>query len=60
MSTYLVVAASSAVMFVRYLGLLFLFQESETPMYRASLFGHLHTVRLLLQRGAVVDSRDRV
>ena len=37
-----------------------LFQASETPLYRASWYGHLHTVRLLLQRGAVVDSRNVV
>ena len=37
-----------------------LFQKSETPLDRASWCGHLHTVRLLLQRGAVVDSRDDV
>ena len=43
-----------------YLVLLFLFQRSRTPLYGASLFGHLHTVRLLLQRGAVVDSRSEV
>ena len=36
------------------------FQRSETPLDRASNRGHLHTVRLLLRRGAVVDSRDRV
>ena len=35
-------------------------QFSETPLDGASQYGHLHTVRLLLQRGAKVDSRDRV
>ena len=50
------------VMFVmRYLvNSVVLFQRSKTPLDIASFRGHLHTVRLLLQRGAVVDSRDEV
>ena len=35
-------------------------QYSQTPLHRASWNGHLHTVRLLLQRGVKMDSRDDV
>ena len=40
--------------------LLFVFQLTQTPLNRASAYGQLHTVRVLLQRGVVVDSRNVV
>ena len=36
------------------------FQDLLTPLYTASIHGHLQTVRLLLQRGAEVDSVNEV
>ena len=35
-------------------------QYSSTPLDTASCYGSLHVVHVLLQRGAKVDSRDRV
>ena len=35
-------------------------QFSSTPLHRASEGGHTETVRLLLERGAEVDERDKV
>ena len=40
--------------------LLLSFQYSSTPLDTASCYGSLYVVRVLLQRGAKVDSRDRV
>ena len=35
-------------------------QYQATPLDTASQYGSLHVVRLLLQRGAKIESRDRV
>ena len=35
-------------------------QWSATPLDIASEEGHLHIVRLLLQRGAMIETRDKV
>ena len=35
-------------------------QDSATPLDRASQYGSLHVVRLLLQRGAKMECRDEV
>ena len=35
-------------------------QWSDTPLGVASWKGHLHIVRLLLQRGAMIETRDKV
>ena len=32
--------------------------KGETPLHRAAAFGNEHTIRLLLEAGAIIDARD--
>ena len=35
-------------------------KDGYTPLHRAAQYGHIDTVRCLLEAGAAVDSRDNV